>query len=376
LRVLIVVGVRPQFVKLGPLLPHIARDHDVTVVHTGQHWDDALADEILRDFELAPPDIHLRVREDERLRRIALTISGLTPVLEASDRPDLVLLIGDSDPAFAGAVATATTTIPIAHAEAGLRSLNYRQAEERNRLCIDAVAALHFAPTVRCQAHLFRENHPAAVMTGDLHLDAVRKATVKAEALVCRSFGRGSGDYALVTVHRPDNLRPVEQLRELIEQVATLSLPCIWPMHPGAWRAIGEAGLASQLTANPRVSLVGPQSYPDLLSLAMSSRAVITDSGGLQREAFYLGKPCLVLRDETEFPETIEAGYAVLAPVGAEPLEQQLRLLLETCPDMPPDTTAFGDGDAAHQILASLNAFEAAGRPVPVPRTLPLLENA
>ncbi len=177
MRIAVVVGVRPQFIKLGVLWRRLQAEHDLRFVHTGQHWDECLSSHFFDEFRIPEPDYKLQVRESSRLKRLSVALVRLKKALADEPRPDLVMVIGDSDPAYAGAIAAATLGFQLAHVEAGLRSEDEAQVEERNRKCIDALSHVHFAPTRHCQANLLRESHGEALMAGDLHLDIVLHAT-------------------------------------------------------------------------------------------------------------------------------------------------------------------------------------------------------
>ncbi len=307
-----VVGARPQFVKLAPLCRAIeaanAGGAAITslVVHTGQHYDPAMSDVFFSELGIPKADLDLGVGSGSHGRQTARMLEALeTAMLEL--RPDMVLTYGDTNSTLAATLAAVKLHLPVAHIEAGLRSFNRRMPEEANRLAADHLSDLLFAPTPESMRNLANEGLSArACLVGDVMLDAIRAfAPVALErSRVLERFGLAKGAYLVATLHRADNTE-ASRLGELLEALAavgTRASPVILPLHPRTAHVMRNAGLV--LPTGGGLRTVEPLGYLDMISLVSNARIVLTDSGGLQKEAFFLGRPCITLRDETEWVET------------------------------------------------------------------------
>ena len=359
---MMIVGVRPQIIKLGPLMRALERHHDVRIIHTGQHYDNRMSRQFFGELSLPEPEFLPQVmRNESRLERLAGTLSGLDAVMRRPLSPDLVIVIGDSDPAFAGAVAAATIGFPVAHIEAGLRSFDNAEPEEHNRKCIDALAIMHFAPTATCRDNLLRENIASGVMCGDLHLDALKAMmpSVLRGTAVCSEFDLQSGQYLVATIHRASTLVSPSRLADVCDALAGSKFPVIWPMHPGTLRSLRSFDLLKHLVRAPNILLADAQPYARMLSLMHHCRAVLTDSGGVQREAFFLERPCIVLRSATEFAETINSGGAQLTFHDSTRLRSAMAELLDADPQFTVDLELFGGGRAAERIANAIDKYAA-----------------
>jgi UDP-N-acetylglucosamine 2-epimerase (non-hydrolysing) len=332
MRVLSVVGARPNFVKIAPLLAEMRRCADVEalLVHTGQHNDREMSDCFQRDLAIPPPDFRLTIDASGRAARSEAMRSGLSGVMR-NVHPDVVLVVGDVDSTLAGALAAHDLGIPVAHVEAGLRSFDRTMPEEINRILTDSVSSLFFASEPSAVANLRAEGYPAEriFLTGNVMIDTLRRF----QCLACRStiLSRlglldtegAAKEYALATLHRPgavDDATILPAIWRALEEIGT-TIPVIFPAHPRTRSRLERAGLLArgECGANGPVRVIPPQAYLDFLCLESEAALVMTDSGGVQEETTALGVPCLTLRNNTERPITITQGTNRL--VGLDPLK-------------------------------------------------------
>ncbi len=374
MRVLTVVGARPQFIKAAPLSRALRRSHDELLVHTGQHYDDAMSAAFFRDLELPEPDVNLEVGSGSHGAQTAEMLRRLEPVV-AEHRPDGVVVYGDTNSTLAAAIVASKIaygdgTRPwLAHVEAGLRSFNRDMPEERNRIVADHLSDLLLAPTETAMAHLAREGlAERSELVGDVMVDAYRWAEIRSDAHLLAEARERPG-HLLLTLHRAENVDDPDRLAAWLMGVAAAAAgrPVIFPVHPRTRAAMERAGLEL-----PRsVTAIGPVGYLEMVALERSASAILTDSGGVQKEAYLAGVPCLTLRTETEWPETVSAGWNRL--IGNDPAG--LRAAVADALDMDlgqarPDL--FGNGAAAERIVSALERHhhrsEAALRPHHTPQ--------
>jgi UDP-N-acetylglucosamine 2-epimerase len=334
-RVLSVVGNRPQFIKSGPLSVAL-RDAgiDEIVLHTGQHWDPEMSAVFFDELDLPEP----RYRLDLRTADPAAMEPAIRDAVER-ERPDWVLVYGDTNSTLAGA--RAAGDVPVAHVEAGLRSFDLSMPEERNRIAVDRAAALLFCPDERSAAQLAKEGVPGrAEVVGDVMADATRVF-----APVARSrFRPEPGDYAALTIHREANTEP-ERLRRIVDALNESGRAYRFPVHPRTRRVLDE----HRIEPGPNVRQLEPLGYLEMLALAAGASVVVTDSGGLQKEAYWLGVPCVTLRPNTEWVDTVAAGANRLA----EPEQLAEALSAARFPADAPQL--YGDGNAASRIASLLS---------------------
>jgi UDP-GlcNAc3NAcA epimerase len=327
-RIVSVVGTRPQLIKAAALSPVLRTRHDETLVDTGQHYDDSLAGAFFRELGLAAPDHILGVGGGSHAEQTAAMLAGLEPIL-IDRRPDAVLVYGDTNSTLAGSLAAAKLNVPVAHVEAGLRSFDRRMPEEINRLVSDHLSRWLFAPTPTAVENLRAEGMTeGVVLVGDLMQDLaarVGREVVGEAALrdvgqaLARPLGAielAPGGYLFATVHRAENRDP-DAMRawvSLLARVATAERPVILAIHPGTGAALERAGIALARD----ILVIEPQGYRTSLTLQMHAAAVLTDSGGVQREAAWLGVPCLVLRGTTEWVEAVANSQGRMLVVGLD----------------------------------------------------------
>ena len=315
-KILSIVGARPQFIKACALSAAFrARDRlREVIVHTGQHYDFSLSDVFFKELDLPAPDFHLGVGSAAHGAQTGRMIEKLEEVM-LREKPELAVVFGDTNSTLAGALAAAKLRIPVAHVEAGMRCGDPGMPEEINRTVTDRVATLFFCPTQTAVNNLAREGIKRNVhLVGDVMLDSFLRfqpAAVKNSKILERERLRPGGFY-LLTVHRAENTDSIQRLFAILEGCAGAESPVIFPVHPRTRKILGP-----EFSFPAPVRAIEPVSYTDMLALEAGASAVITDSGGVQKEAYLSGAPCLTLRETTEWPETVEAGWNLL--VGADP---------------------------------------------------------
>jgi UDP-N-acetylglucosamine 2-epimerase len=321
-RIVSVVGTRPQLIKAAALVPALRARHDEVFVDTGQHYDDAMAGSFFAELALPRPDHSLGVGSGSHAEQTARMLLALEPIL-LSERPDAVLVYGDTNSTLVGALAAAKLEIPVAHVEAGLRSFDRRMPEELNRVVADHLSRWLFAPTPAAVANLAAAGVTTGVLqVGDLMQDLasrvggeVRDATALAAVAVALGLPLAPGSYAFATVHRAENREPAA-MRAWAAMLADAAAdrPVVLALHPGTRAGLDAAGIA----LDPAVHVVAPQGYRTTLTLQLHAAAVLTDSGGVQREAAWLRTPCLILRDKTEWVEAVADSGGRMVVVGLD----------------------------------------------------------
>ncbi len=344
MRIVSVVGNRPQFVKAAPLSRALREHVDERLVHTGQHYDPELADLFFDELSIPRPDHALGVGAGSQLDQLAAMLRGLESVLGV-ERPDAVLVYGDTTTTLAGALAARKLGYPVAHVEAGLRSFEPSMPEEQNRVLTDHLSSLLFCPTQVAVDNLAAEGIREGVhRVGDVMFDA---SLLFADAASHRPgperWGLRPGEYLLVTVHRAAATDTDEALTALVEVLGSLDRPAVFPVHPRTRAALEAAGLWDRLASASSIIVAPPIGYLDFARALRDAQAVLTDSGGVQKEAFFARVPCLTLREETEWVETVEAGFNRL--VGMDPERVAAALASLSVPEEQP--SFYGDGHAA-----------------------------
>ena len=347
-RVLSVVGNRPQFVKSAPLSEALRNEGIAEVVlHTGQHYDRELSAVFFEDMGLAEPAYRLDAGSGTHAAQTARMLPGIERAILA-EAPDAVVVYGDTNSTLAGALAAAKVQVPVAHVEAGLRSFDRTMPEELNRIVVDRLSDLLLCPTDLAVANLRREGTTAGVhQIGDVMYDAsIRLAPIARErSAALAAADVEPGGYVLLTLHREANVRP-GPLRAVAEALTRLDEPVVFPAHPRTRAALAAAGVELP----DRVRLLSPVGYLDFAALASQARVVATDSGGVQKEAYWYRVPCVTLRDSTEWPETVEAGWNTLTGTDSDRVAAALRAAPR--PDAHPPL--YGDGRASERAARLL----------------------
>jgi UDP-N-acetylglucosamine 2-epimerase len=373
MRTVSIIGARPQFIKIAPGCRAIERFNarggeqiDDLIVHTGQHYDEAMSAIFFDELRIPRPAVNLEVGSGSHAEQSAKMLMGLEKVIQQSE-PNAVVVYGDTNSTLAGALAAAKLCVPVAHIEAGLRSFNRRMPEEINRIVADHVSDVLYGPTQTAMENLRNEGRGAhSVLSGDVMLDAVEfNRTLLDDSQTLRNLGLKSNEYVLVTVHRAENTSQevLGDLLALLNEIAEDYRPVIFPMHPRTKNILLQGG--QRWHTSERLHVVDPIGYLENLFLIEHARLVLTDSGGLQKEAFFLGTPCITLREETDWPETVSGGgnsivgterSAVLGALTA----WESKIAAGRIDFAAAAREQFGNGRASDVIVEHLAAFCAA----------------
>lgn len=353
MRLVSIVGARPQFIKLAVVSRALRQLSTELIIHTGQHYDYNMSGQFFEQLGLPAPDYHLGVGSGPHGAQTGRMIEELEQVL-IKERPDWVVVYGDTNSTLAGALAAAKLQIPVAHVEAGLRSYNRTMPEEINRVVTDHLSHLLFCPTETAQKQAHAEGLCQGVeVVGDVMYDMVLQAQPQLDACsekLLSSLHVRPQEYALATIHRAANTDDPEIMRSIAQALNKLELPVIFPVHPRTRACLERGGIHWK----QHIYLIEPVGYWEMLALERSAYRILTDSGGVQKEAFFLRVPCVTLRSDTEWPETLEAGWNVL--VGSD----QEAILATFYRQNPPmlDTNPFGTGNAAERIAHHLSILQ------------------
>jgi UDP-N-acetylglucosamine 2-epimerase (non-hydrolysing)/UDP-GlcNAc3NAcA epimerase len=328
--------------------------HEEVLVHTGQHHDEELSRVFFSELGLARPDRELGIAGGSNVEQTARMLAALAPLVSELD-PDAALVYGDTNSTLAGALAAALSEIPVVHVEAGMRSFDSSMPEERNRVLTDHASALLLCASETAAENLRRESVAGRVsVVGDVMVDvALRGArTARANVEPLRARGLREGEYVLLTAHRAGNVDDPRRLRALVKLIAALPAPVVVPVHPRTRERLAQSGLRSELEAIPQIVLTEPLGYGEFGSLLYHARAVATDSGGVQKEAYLAGVRCVTLRANTEWVETVSAGWNTLVDLDAE----KARAAIEAEPPAA-RPQLYGDGRAAERCVAEIDAL-------------------
>ena len=350
-RIVTIIGNRPQFVKAAAVSRLLRESHEELIVHTGQHYDDELSRVFFEELGIPAPDRELRAGSGTNTEQTARILGALEPAL-AELRPGLVLVYGDTNSTLAGALAAAQAGIPVGHVESGMRSFDRSMPEELNRVLTDHASDLLLCSTQTAMDNLAREGVRGEMhLVGDVMADvsvAFREIAAERSTIIA-DLGVEPGAYLVVTAHRAGNVDDPARLERLVELVEALPRPVVFPLHPRTRARLDAAGLLERLEG---VTVVAPLGYLDFLELARHARAILTDSGGVQKEAYLLGVPCVTLRDTTEWVETVEVGWNVLVDLDRE---AALAALGRTPPAERPEL--YGGGRAAERVRDAVSAY-------------------
>lgn len=365
MKVISIVGARPQLVKLAPIAAAFAEtEHEHFIVHTGQHYDADLSDVFFQGLGIPDPDVHLGVGSGSHGAQTGAVLSALDPVLER-EKPDWVLVYGDTNSTIAGALSAVKMHLPVAHLEAGLRSFNRRMPEEHNRVLTDHCADVLLAPTEEAMRHLDDEGlKQRAVLAGDVMVDIclrIRDAVLAGEH-PSPALPEGidpERPFLLATIHRPDNTDAPERLAAIVDSLASLPLPVALLAHPRLVARAKEHGIE---LATGSVHVGRPLPYAGLVAAVLASSGVVTDSGGLQKEAFLLERVTTTIRPETEWVETVETGWNTLVP-DPHTMSADAWADIVTRPAPTADKgTPYGDGCAARNVVRTLEEWQSSVR--------------
>ncbi|MFH0815923.1 MAG: UDP-N-acetylglucosamine 2-epimerase (non-hydrolyzing) [Methanobacteriota archaeon] len=354
MKIMTVVGARPQFIKLAPLSKVLRRRHDEIVVHTGQHYDYEMSSVFFKDLEIPTPDYNLSVGSGTHAFQTGSIMMEFEKVV-LKERPDMLVAFGDTNSTLAASLVASKVAVPSAHVEAGLRNWDTHFPEEVNRIVADRLAVLNFAPTAQAMANLRREGlADTAKRTGDVMMDCLMQNLGRARkrAVALKRFGLARKSYLLLTIHRPDNADDVRRLRKIVAAVSEAGIQTVFPVHPRTQKMMGDPAI-KKLISEGEILAVDPLGYLDVISVLEGASAVITDSGGIQKEAYIVGTPCITLLDSTPWTETVSAGWNKL--IGAD--VQSLTRAIKTFHPRGGRKKEYGDGNASVKILAEIEKY-------------------
>lgn len=330
LTVATIVGARPQFIKCAPVSKCLRQVATEVLVHTGQHYDENMSATFFDELEIPEPDYNLNVGAGSHGRQTAQMLERIADIL-AQEEPDWVLVYGDTNSTLAGALAAVKLQIPVAHVEAGLRSFYRRMPEEINRVLTDHMSALHFCPTETAVRNLSAEGiHDQVFLVGDVMYDVMQDNLARAElsSTILQRLNLIPKQYILATIHRAENTDDPAALKKICDGIAELNSRgqrVVLPLHPRTYGQLESIGELSRL----KESIMPPIPYLDMIKLLQSAAVVMTDSGGVQKEAFWLSVPCVTLRDDTEWTETVQSGWNVLSGIETEDIIRAVQTFLE-----------------------------------------------
>lgn len=345
----LVIGTRPQYVKWAALDAALRKRFTVTIIDTGQHYDDVMTSVFLRDFKLSPPDVNLSVGSGSPSAQIGTTMMRLEHFW-SSHRPDFVIVVGDTNSTLSGALAAAKCSLPVGHVEAGIRSFNRSMPEEVNRVVTDHLSTLLWCPTTTAVANLRREGiRRHVVWTGDVTHEMLLRSRPRLTQLARQHLGLRRKRYAVLTLHRASNTENPNQLENILVGLRSCPVPIVFPMHPRCRAAIKN----SNIPIPAQITTCEPLGYISFLSLVRDANVIITDSGGVMREAAWLGVPAIVTRTDTEWPELVRTKWNILVGTDSREIARAIRLRRQ------PKTfgSTFGDRHVSRRIVQSLSQW-------------------
>ncbi len=356
-KILTIVGARPQFIKAAAVSRAI-RDHyqgsiEEILVHTGQHYDANMSKVFFEDLDIPEPKFNLEISGGQHGEMTGRMLEGVEKIL-SSERPDWVLIYGDTNSTLAGALAAAKLHIPVAHVEAGLRSFNMRMPEEVNRILSDRVSTKLFCPTETAVENLKAEGITQGVHNvGDVMYDVALfyKDIASERSKIKQELGLEEKSFALATCHRAENTDDLSRLAEILKGLSAISkhMQVVLPLHPRTRKIINQHGLQTYLD---QLVVVEPLAFLDMIALEQSAALILTDSGGVQKEAFFYGVPCVTMRDETEWVETVDLGWNTLVGASSEKISHAAKIAKAN--SVANKQQPYGNGDAAQQIVSAL----------------------
>ncbi len=350
MRFVTIVGARPQFVKLAPVSAALRAYHQEIIIHTGQHYDVNMSDVFFQELRIPKPDFHLGLGAGTHGEMTGKMTEAIEKIL-ISIKPDGVIVFGSTNSTLAGALAAVKIHIPVAHVEAGLRSYNKSMPEEINRILTDHISYRLYCPTETARKQAAAEGLINGVeVSGDVMYDAIlmaRNKMAERSRDLLQSLHVNSGEFALATIHRPVNTDDPAALKRIAAAFEQCGMPILFPAHPRARKFAAEYGVVW----SRNVTIIDPIGYLDMLALEQSAHRILTDSGGVQKEAFLMQTPCVTLREDTEWPETLEGGWNILTGNDTA----RITAALTRSEPVYMSKNPFGDGHAAEKIVKSLN---------------------
>lgn len=351
MKVITVIGARPQFVKSSAVSNVLRNKHEEIIIHTGQHYDENMSKIFFDELNIPTPDYNLEIGSGNHGYQTGSMLIKLENIY-IKEKPDLVLVYGDTNSTLAGALCASKLLIPVAHVEAGLRSFNLKMPEEQNRILTDHISKILLTPTNTANFNLKKEGITNGIYNvGDVMFDATLnfKELAKNKSYLLDKYNIAPNNYILVTIHRAENTNDINRLTNIVDALNESENNIILPLHPRTKKYIEDYGLKF----NNNIKVIEPVGYLEMIFLELNSKKIVTDSGGVQKEAFFIGKPCITLRDETEWVETIENGWNIL--VGTDK-----NMIISNIKNFYPKVKQeeiFGNGKAAFKILDIINTL-------------------
>lgn len=362
MKILTVLGARPQFIKSALLSKELRKIHEEIIVHTGQHYNKEMSDIFFDEMKIPQPDYNLGIGSDSHARQTGQMMISLERLF-LSENPELVLTYGDTNSTLAAALTASKLNIPIAHVEAGPRMFDKTIPEEVNRIVTDHISTLLFAPTSKSLENLNREGlSKGAYLTGDVMFDNYNHFLKKAEksSKILETLNLEKKEYILVTVHRARNTDVEENLKNIIVACSIISkeIPIVFPLHPRTEKFLTEYGLMDRFREFPNMHIIKPVGYYDMLVLTKNAKKIVTDSGGLQKESYFAQVPCITLDNSSAWPETVESGLNVVIGEQKYLSSSVLRDFVFHFGPSNVQSHVFGKGDAVIKICQKLDSFE------------------
>lgn len=353
-KVVTIIGARPQYIKTPLISEELRKFATEVIVDTGQHYDENMSDIFLKELNISQPDYNLGVGSDTQAKQTARMLEGIEEIL-IKEKPDLVVIYGDTNSTIAGALAATKLHIPVAHVEAGMRSFNRKMPEEINRVVSDHISSLLFCPTESSVELLKKEGITKGVYwVGDVMADIQKKLKDQSSKLkILEKVSLKPKEYILATVHRQENTDRRENLENIVTAFGEIKDTIIFPAHPRTIKYLEEYGLRDKLAQMPHVKLIEPVGYIEMLELEISAKLILTDSGGVQKEAYLAQVPCITLRNETEWVETVESGWNQV--VGTD--KDKIVELTKNFPEPKNHPDFLGDGKAYVKIGEIIRKF-------------------
>lgn len=345
MKILTVLGARPQFIKAAPVSRVLRETYTELIIHTGQHYDSNMSDIFFEELNIPKPDYYLGVGSGNHGKQTGEMLARIEEII-LEEKPDYLMVYGDTNSTLAGALAAAKLHVPVIHIEAGLRSFNKKMPEEINRIITDHVSEYLFCPTDTAVENLRNENITRNVFNiGDVMYDAVlyNRELAADKSNILETHGLTKKEYHLITIHRAENTDDVQNMKNILEAFSQIEEVKVWPIHPRTKNKLSSYGI--RLDDIPNLKVIDPVGYLDMLTLEANAKKIITDSGGVQKEAYFMEVPCVTVREQTEWVETLEEDANILVGTDVNKILSAVRKNVN-----PSYKEVFGDGKAAYKI--------------------------
>ncbi|MDP2683937.1 MAG: UDP-N-acetylglucosamine 2-epimerase (non-hydrolyzing) [bacterium] len=352
-KIVSIIGARPQFIKASPIHNEIQKRFNLVSIHTGQHYDNNLSDVFFRQFKLKKPDYNCKIGSGNHGEQSGKMLIEIEKIL-IKEKPQLIIIYGDTNSTLSGVIAASKLHIPTAHIEAGMRSFNRHMPEEVNRVIADHLSELNFCVNKNASQNLKNEGiHQGIHIVGDTMYDVFHKLKKSINKKVLNTFKLDPGDYILTTIHRSSNTENKESLNSIVKALININENFVIPLHPRTKKYLLKYDLYSKLINSDNIHIIPPQGYVENLSLMYYSKKILTDSGGMQKEAYFMKKPCITMREETEWIETLNIGQNTL--VGND--TKKIIKAIQQTPITFKNKKIFGGGNSASKIIKIISDF-------------------